>query len=50
LVNRGFTRMIKALEPRIREMAVRILDRAVAKQLRFRRRRGSVFPVDESPN
>jgi cholest-4-en-3-one 26-monooxygenase len=32
LVNRGFTpRMINALEPRIREMAVRILDRAIAK-------------------
>ncbi len=32
LVNRGFTpRMINALEPRIREMVVRILDRAIAK-------------------
>ena len=32
LVNRGFTpRMINALEPRIRELAVRILDRAIAK-------------------
>ena len=32
LVNHGFTpRMINALEPRIREMAVRILDRAIAK-------------------
>jgi cholest-4-en-3-one 26-monooxygenase len=32
LVNRGFTpRMINALEPRIREMAVRILERAIAK-------------------
>ena len=33
LVNRGFTpRMINALEPRIRELAVRILDRAIAKR------------------
>ena len=32
LVNRGFTpRMINALEPRIRELAARILDRAIAK-------------------
>src|ERR1700687_3218324 len=33
LVNRGFTpRMINALEPRIREMAVHILERAIAKR------------------
>ena len=32
LVSHGFTpRMINALEPRIREMAVRLVDRAVAK-------------------
>jgi cholest-4-en-3-one 26-monooxygenase len=32
LVNRGFTpRMVNALEPRIREMTTRILDRAIAK-------------------
>ena len=32
LVNRGFTpRLINALEPRIREMAVRILDRAMSR-------------------
>ena len=36
LVNRGFTpRLINALEPRIREMAVRILDRAIADPFRF---------------
>jgi cholest-4-en-3-one 26-monooxygenase len=33
LVNRGFTpRTITALEPRVREIAVRILDRAIGKQ------------------
>lgn len=32
LVNRGFTpRMVNALEPRIREMTTRIIDRAIAK-------------------
>ena len=48
LVNRGFTpRMIKALEPRIREMAVRILDRAIAKgSCDFVVDVAAVFPVD----
>jgi len=48
LVNRGFTpRMINALEPRIREMAVRILDRAIAKgTCDFVVDVAAVFPVD----
>jgi cholest-4-en-3-one 26-monooxygenase len=48
LVNRGFTpRMINALEPRIREMAVRVLDRAIDQgTCDFVVDVAAVFPVD----